>query len=126
MPRPARHPCKCGCGQATAATTRTRALECALCGAVVRMSREAFSTVGVPVCGCGGQMLPRCLEDRAAVPGEIGRVAWAELVSRPLARGGCAPVDPVFAARARKAAATRAARRRWDAVRDGAEEVVPF
>lgn len=69
--------CECGCGQASAATTRLRKAECDECGYVIRVTREWIAR-GLPLCPCGEPLALRCLEDRCCLPGDAGQAAGLE------------------------------------------------
>lgn len=52
-------------------TCRQRKVECEQCGCIVRMTRGWMADAGLPVCGCGGRMLPSEASD-LAFAGVIG------------------------------------------------------
>lgn len=104
--------CPC-CGQKSS----LRKCECGLCGAYAYSSRAQIRD-GLHPCRCGGTLEPVCLVDRAMFDDEYGQGAWAEYAGRFPGM-----VDPTYSARAKKAAATRKARREWAAIRNPA---IPF
>ena len=116
MPKARKCPC---CKQ----SSNLRKTECVLCGAYAMTSRAQIRD-GLHPCRCGqGELEPVCLMDRATCFPDVayGREAWAEYAMRfpdwP---------DPVFSARAKRAAATRKRRQEWAAIRPASEPVMPF
>src|SRR5438067_1287553 len=84
-----RERCLCGCGQATAATTRLRLCRCDQCGCPVRITRSWIERGACGTCGCGGNVVPECLEDRIRMPGEADAQAWTEYTGRETVRAVC-------------------------------------
>lgn len=56
--------CSCGCGQASAETTRLRKASCSCGASIIRLSRTALSLVKAECAACGYELSPDCLLDR--------------------------------------------------------------
>ncbi len=56
--------CSCGCGQASAETTRLRKASCSCGASIIRLSRTALSLVKAECAACGYELSPDCLFDR--------------------------------------------------------------
>lgn len=89
----AKRKCECGCGQAPAETTRLRKASCPCGASVIRLSRQALSTVRAECTACGLELTPDCLIDATYTDdAEAARAALETLCDRRAVRNAATSI----------------------------------
>ncbi len=81
-PRKRAPKCSCGCGQASAETTRLRKASCSCGASIIRLSRTALSLVKAECGACGYELSPDCLFDRTCSHDEVDAQRAVDVLER--------------------------------------------